>query len=295
MTSVSGTDTLAWSDEQTRFYLQLRIEEKLKGNARQQIINETRRQSIIDKFYEAYGERHPWKKFGIKHTTCKKQYDHFKRLIHKRTGLGYDSSGFIDMSDDWWNELCKEWPAARKLKEKPVANIDLMEKVFGTVHISGAEGWTAQQGEDHLDQQSVDHMDQDHDDGEAEDTYATNMQIPPTQDAPAESRTVGPSSSSRSKGNRKRSRAAQVGQAVADVLSDKNKMIGCHHEFSCNQLRAMEALHSLSATRHWSPLYKAAINHLQQDPTNRQTFLFFKDDENKVLYLEFATGESRDA
>ncbi|CDY14543.1 BnaC03g49160D [Brassica napus] len=107
MTSVSGTDTLAWSDEQTRFYLQLRIEEKLKGNARQQIINETRRQSIIDKFYEAYGERHPWKKFGIKHTTCKKQYDHFKRLIHKRTGLGYDSSGFIDMSDDWWNELCK--------------------------------------------------------------------------------------------------------------------------------------------------------------------------------------------
>ncbi|KAG2293545.1 hypothetical protein Bca52824_040214 [Brassica carinata] len=108
MTSVSGTDTLAWSDEQTRFYLQLRIEEKLKGNARQQIINETRRQSIIDKFYEAYGERHPWKKFGIKHTTCKKQYDHFKRLIHKRTGLGYDSSGFIDMSDDWWNELCKK-------------------------------------------------------------------------------------------------------------------------------------------------------------------------------------------
>uniref|UniRef100_A0A0D2ZR40 Myb/SANT-like domain-containing protein n=1 Tax=Brassica oleracea var. oleracea TaxID=109376 RepID=A0A0D2ZR40_BRAOL len=107
MTSVPGTDTLAWSDEQTRFYLQLRIEEKLKGNARQQIINETRRQSIIDKFYEAYGERHPWKKFEIKHTTCKKQYDHFKRLIHKRTGLGYDSSGFIDMSDDWWNELCK--------------------------------------------------------------------------------------------------------------------------------------------------------------------------------------------
>ncbi|CAN6863128.1 unnamed protein product [Brassica oleracea] len=66
-------------------------------------------------------------------------------------------------------------------------------------------------------------------------------------------------------------------------------MIRSHPEFSCNQLTAMEALHSLSAIRHWSPLYKATINHLKQDPTNRQTFLFFKDDENKVLYLEFAT------
>ena len=99
--------SLAWTDEQTQFYLQLIIKEKLKGNDRKQNMNEAGRQSIIDKFYEAYGERHPWKKFEIKHTTCKKQYDHFKRLIHKRTGLGYDSSGFIDMSDDWWNELCK--------------------------------------------------------------------------------------------------------------------------------------------------------------------------------------------
>ncbi|CAN6825529.1 unnamed protein product [Brassica oleracea] len=293
MTSVPGTDSLAWTDEQTRFYLQLRIEEKLKGNDRKQNVNEAGRQSIIEKFFDAYGERHPWRKFGIKHTTCKTQYTKYKRLINKRTGLGFDAYGFIEMSDDWWNELFKEWPAARKLKEKPIANIDLLEKVFGSVHISGAEGWAAQQGEDHLDQQSVDH--QDHDDGDAEETDATNMQIPPTQDAPAESRSVGPSSSSRSKGSRKRSRAAQVGQAVADVLSDKNKMIKSHPEFSCNQLTAMEALHSLSAIRHWSPLYKAAINHLKEDPTNRQTFLFFKDDENKVLYLEFATGESRDA
>ena len=160
--------------------------------------------------------------------------------------------------------------------------------MFGAVHVSGGEGWTAQQGEDSLDKQG------DNNDGDAEDTDVD--QVPPTQDisAPAESRTAGPSSS-RTKANRKRSRAAQVGQAVVDCLSDKNKMIGNHLEFSCNQLTAMEALHSLSAIRHWSPLYKAAIDHLKQDPTNRQTFLFYKDDEDKVLYLEYATGESRDA
>ncbi|KAF8100666.1 hypothetical protein N665_0218s0004 [Sinapis alba] len=250
MTYVPGTDTLAWSDEQTRFCLQLRIEEKLKGNVRKQNVNDAGRQTG-----------------GM---SCV-SYNVFPLIL--------------------------EWPAARKLKEKPVTNMDLMEKVFGTVHISGGEGWTAQQGEDHLDMQGEDHLVQDHDDGDAEDTDATDRRIPPTQEtnAPAESRTIGPSSSSRQKANRKRSRAAQVGQAVADVLSDKNKLIGCHPEFSCNQLKAMEVLHSLSAIKLWSPFYKAAINHLKQDPTNRQTFLFYEEDENKVLYLEFATGESRDA
>lgn len=28
------------------------------------------------------------------------------------------------MSDFWWNELCKGWPGARKIKEKSVANIN---------------------------------------------------------------------------------------------------------------------------------------------------------------------------
>nr|VDD21554.1 unnamed protein product [Brassica oleracea] len=108
MTSVPGTDSLAWTDEQTRFYLQLRIEEKLKGNDRKQNVNEAGRQSIIDKFYDAYGERHPWRKFGIKHATCKTQCTKYKRLINKRTGLGFDAYGFIEMSDDWWNELFKK-------------------------------------------------------------------------------------------------------------------------------------------------------------------------------------------
>lgn len=56
----------------------------------------------------------------------------------------------------------------------------------------------------------------------------------------------------------------------------------------------MEVLHSLPAIKMWSPLYKAAIKHLKQDITNRQTFLFYEDDENKVIYLEVETGESRE-
>ncbi|KAG2275605.1 hypothetical protein Bca52824_058160 [Brassica carinata] len=306
MTSIPGTDNITWSDEQTRFFLQLRLDENLKGNIRKQMVNEAGRQAIVDKFYEAFGIKIPWRKFGIKYNTCKKQYESFKKLTRNRTGLDFDSTGFINMSEDWWNERCKEWPCARKFKDKPVANMDLMEKVFGTVYISGGEGWSAQQGEDVLDTKHSDHDDE----IDGEDDAESRRDIPTEEAVGAESRNfgsknVGPSSS-RSKVNKKRSRAVQAGQAVADViresvqsrdkiLSHKNHLIENHPEFSCSQLRAMEVLHALPAIRMWSPLYKASINHLKQDAANRQTFLFYGDDENRVLYLEYATGESRDA
>ncbi|KAG7592245.1 Myb/SANT-like domain [Arabidopsis thaliana x Arabidopsis arenosa] len=321
MSTIEGSDNLAWSDEQTRFYLQLRLDEKLKGNIRKDKVNEAGRQFIIDKFYEVYGKRHPWKKFGIKFTTCKKQYETFRKLTHNRTGLGYYANGSIHMSEDWWNDRCKEWPGARKIKDKPVPNTDLMQKVFGTCHISGAEGWTAQQGEKHLDKtmSMYEEVDPDADVESREvlptqdpDADAESRQIPPTQvnnHAGPSSSNIGngPSSSNRSRASKKRSRSVQEGgEAVAEViresvqsrdkiLSHKNQLIESHPELTCNQLRAMEVLHSLPTIRMWSPLYKASIQHLKQDMANRQTFLFYGDDENKILYLEFATGESRDA
>ncbi|CAD5313909.1 unnamed protein product [Arabidopsis thaliana] len=238
MSTIHGSDSLAWSDEQTRLYLELRIDEKLKGNIRKHTVNEAGRQSIIDKFYEVYGVRHQWKKFGIKFTTCKKQYETFRKLTHNRTGLGYFANGSIDMSEDWWNERCKIPPS--NIGNGPSASN------FGN----------------------------------------------------------GPSASSRSKASKKRSRSEPAGgEVVAEVireslesqdkiLSRKNELIESHPELTCNQLRAMEVLHSMPTIRRWSPLYKAAIQHLKEDINNRQTFLCYGDDENKVLYLEYATGET---
>ena len=109
--------------------------------------------------------------------------------------------------------LFQEWPGARKFKDKPVANMDLMEKVFGTVYISGGEGWSAQQGEDVLDTKHSEHDDE----IDGEDDAESRRDIP-TEEAVG-SKNVGPSSS-RSKVNKKRSRAVQAGQAVADVIRE---------------------------------------------------------------------------
>ncbi|XP_024005320.1 uncharacterized protein LOC112082202 [Eutrema salsugineum] len=131
MTSIAGTDNLAWSDEQTRFYLQLRVDEKLKGNIRKDKVNDVAIQSIIDKFAETFGERHPWRKFGIKYTTCKKQYESFRKLTHNRTRLGYHSNGSIDMFEDWWNERCKVLVVMSRYQSCTLQEIiDHMENTF---------------------------------------------------------------------------------------------------------------------------------------------------------------------
>ena len=82
-------------------------------------------------------------------------------------------------------------------------------------------------------------------------------------------------------------------QSRDEILSHKNHLIESHPDLSCSQLKAMSVLHSLSSIRMWPPLYKAAYKHLREAATNRQTFLSYEDDENKIIYLEEETGESR--
>uniref|UniRef100_A0A0D3BGL5 Myb/SANT-like domain-containing protein n=1 Tax=Brassica oleracea var. oleracea TaxID=109376 RepID=A0A0D3BGL5_BRAOL len=264
-------------DEQTRFVLQLRIEEELKGNVKNKVLHETARKTIADKFYDTYGA--------------------MKRLTHNRTGQGYHPDGSIDMSDDWWEQRCKEWPGARKYKDKPVANADLMEQIFSGVHVSGAEGWSAQQGENELDNMEVENDDAA---SEARQTNPPARQTNPEPDAPSSSNgprvSNAPRASTVPQPSRKR-RAEQGAdvmrsslQSRDDILSHKNHLIESHPDLSCSQLKAMSVLHSLSSIRMWSPLYKAAYKHLREAATNRQTFLSYEDDENKIIYLEEETG-----
>ncbi|KAG2284292.1 hypothetical protein Bca52824_055512 [Brassica carinata] len=278
MASVPGKDTVLWSDEQTRFVLQLRIEEELKGNMRNKVLNETARLTVADKFYDTYGVRHPWIKFRNKFNSCKKQYRAMKRLTHNRTGLGYHPDGSIDMSDDWWEQCCKEWPGARKYKDKPVPNTYLIEHIFSGVHVSEAEGWSAQQGENELANMEVENDDVA---SEARQTNPPAIQINPEPDA----------SSSSNEQTAEVMRSSL--QSRDEILSHKNQLIESHPDLSCSQLKAMRVLHSLSSIKMWSPLYKAAMKHLKEAATNRQTFLSYEDDENKIIYLEEETGQSR--
>lgn len=179
-----------------------------------------------------------------------------------------------------------------------MANTDLMEHIFSGVHVSGAEGWSAQQGENELDN--------DDDADAASEAGTTNppaMQTNPEPDAPSSSNgprgSNAPRASTVPKPSRKRrsEQAAEVMRSTLqsrdEILSHKNQLIESHPDLSCSQLKAMRVLHSLSSIKMWSPLYRAAMKHLKEAATNRQTFLSYEDDENKIIYLEEETGKSR--
>lgn len=104
-------------------------------------------------------------------------------------------------------------------------------------------------------------------DSDAASESRQNVPLPNQEAATSHS---APSSSNRPRANRKRPRAAQAGQVVADVIRDsiksrdqilshKNQLIENHPEFTCSQLQAMRVLHSLPSIRMWSPLYKVSI------------------------------------
>ncbi|CAG7900963.1 unnamed protein product, partial [Brassica rapa] len=169
-----------------------------------------------------------------------------------------------------------------------------------SLEVIGAEGWSAQQGENELDNMEVENDDAA---SEARQTDPPARQTNPEPDAPSSSNgsrvSNAPQASTVPKPSRKR-RAEQAAvvmrsslQSRDEILSHKNHLIESHPDLSCSQLKAMSVLHSLSSIKMWSPLYKAAYKHLREAATNRQTFLSYEDDENKIIYLEEETGESR--
>lgn len=119
-----------------------------------------------------------------------------------------------------------------------------MEKVFSTVHVTGAEGWSAQQGEEHLNEMHLDR------DLGVDFVNVESNRIPPTQatdveadaestqnrpttrrpssfnignNGPSSSHGNGLSSSTRPRSNKKRPMAVQGGQDVAQVIRDSVK------------------------------------------------------------------------
>ena len=80
---------------------------KKKGNKTRNGLNTTAKEFIVKTFEEKYGEKHIWDRFKNKYDTCRRIYVSVKKLIHNRTGMGYDDMGRINMSDDWWQERIK--------------------------------------------------------------------------------------------------------------------------------------------------------------------------------------------
>uniref|UniRef100_A0A0D3EGK9 Myb/SANT-like domain-containing protein n=1 Tax=Brassica oleracea var. oleracea TaxID=109376 RepID=A0A0D3EGK9_BRAOL len=100
-----------------------------------------------ERFKKVYPD---WPVFKNKYDTSRKKYTKFRKLIKNKIGLGFDSMGRVDMSDDWWSERENECAGIRRSIWKEEFNMDLFEEEFCAVVVPGAEGWSAQHGEPSL-------------------------------------------------------------------------------------------------------------------------------------------------
>lgn len=177
--------------------------------------------------------------------------------------------------------ILQEWPGARKYKNKHVPNIDLFEEEFGAITVTGAEGWSAQQGEASLDSRVSGNNDEEDD--------CTDMP-PPVGD------TQNKNGGSRSKRKRKEVDPSTENAARRNVILDeKNQLMGkmillMERENLRSGERCVEILNDLPGVQKWSKFHLAAVDHLLADPANRQGFLAFSSAEDKITILEHRMG-----
>uniref|UniRef100_A0A1J3G7A0 UPF0725 protein n=1 Tax=Noccaea caerulescens TaxID=107243 RepID=A0A1J3G7A0_NOCCA len=272
-----------WTDAECRYFFDLFEGEKKKGNKTKAGMNQTGKDFIAKKFEEKFGKKHIWNIFRNKYDTSRRIYARYKKLIYNRTGLGYDAMGRIDMSEDWWEQRKQEWPEAVNYKNKMLANMDVYDREFGAIVVTGAEGWSAQQGEASLDSR----VGTENNDDEAD---SVDMQVPIEE-------TQNRVGCSRPKRKRKEvDPATEISIARNVILEQKNKLVAhmVERDDRSSVENVLEVLNDLPGVRKWSPFHSGAVDHLLADLANRQGFMAFPSVEDKISYLEHITGRKLD-
>ncbi|XP_019090248.1 PREDICTED: uncharacterized protein LOC104737045 isoform X2 [Camelina sativa] len=254
------------------------------GNTTKIGLNQIGKDYVTKKFEEKFQKKFLWIRFKNKYDVCRRSYIRYKILLHNRTGITFDAFGRIDMADDWWNERIKEWPDAVKYKNKLLPNQDVFRDAFCSVIVTGAEGWSAQQGETSLNSRV------DAENGDEADSVDTSM-------APPVVGTQFRVGSSRSKRKQKEvDIATKTSSSRNLILTRKNELVEkmLERDDSCSVVRVVEILNELPGVRMWSRFHKASVDHLLADVANRQGFIAFFSIEDKISYLEHRTGISID-
>ncbi|CDY13969.1 BnaC09g38570D [Brassica napus] len=291
-----------WTPEEVMCFFELYAKERRKGN-RTTSMNKIGKQNIIEAFEERFKKGYlDWSVFKNKYYTSRKKYTKFRKLIKNRTGLGFDSMGRVDMSDDWWSEREKECSGIRRSIWREEFNMDMFEEEFRAIVVTGAEGWSAQHGEASLSSRvGVDDGDEADSQPAAETQAAAETETQPQAQTQTQRQTQTHSGSSRGKKKRKeKDMVVEACDKRTEALMVKNKIAERMLERSPQRQEAssvenvLEIMYTLPGVREWSPLYEAAMEHLIDSEGSRRAFITMKTEEAKIKFLELRTKIKRD-
>ncbi|KAH0853464.1 hypothetical protein HID58_093239, partial [Brassica napus] len=138
---------LQWSDEMTRFLLELITLEKQDGNSKGKNLSEQGKQNVLKKFKKQFPVAITWNKVKNRLDTLKKQYEIYRRITFGSTGLGFNSrTGSIDAPEHWWKDKIKAYPEASKFRSHPLRFIPLLDVVFRDETVVVEESWQPRRG-----------------------------------------------------------------------------------------------------------------------------------------------------
>ncbi|KAG2277399.1 hypothetical protein Bca52824_059954 [Brassica carinata] len=123
---------LQWSDEMTRFLLELITLEKQDGNSKGKNLSEQGKQTVLKEFKKQFPVAITWNKVKNRLDTLKKQYEIYRRITFGSTGLGFNSR--------------TAYPEDSKFRSHPLRFIPLLDVVFRDETVVVEESWQPRRG-----------------------------------------------------------------------------------------------------------------------------------------------------
>lgn len=147
MTSTEKKLKINWDEKITELYIKICVQEVRNGNRPTTHLNKKGWDNLHDKLKNLANKDFDKKQLKNKWDSLKKDWQIWRKLIGKETGLGWNAmKRTVDATDEWWDAKLKEIPSATKFREKGLLFAEELEIIFGDVVATGEQAWAPSSG-----------------------------------------------------------------------------------------------------------------------------------------------------
>ncbi|XP_010558613.1 PREDICTED: uncharacterized protein LOC104827195 isoform X2 [Tarenaya hassleriana] len=281
------SDYAFWTEEWSRIYLQLMLEQKNNGNWKGNNLSSIGKRNVVEQFSHITGNSWNWSKFKNRYEWFRKHFEMYRELTSRddsRELVIDPESGCLSMGDAWWEKKLKDFPrAAMKLRKNPLHDILLLEKVFHGTTVAAYKGWRPSiepKGSD-PNPLEVDSGDSNHPSSDQKrNNSSSEKRTKPVDQSTSDTRPA-------KKPNKKNNNNV-ISESLPKSTTENSLGKDPYGITSC-----MEVLCDLKEVNMGCRLWWAAVDLFEQRAEKRETFVAIPSQELRAQWLERTLGISR--